>query len=156
MRAGAEVIYQATFLRDGLRGHADFLFRVDRHSALGSYSYEVADTKLARRAKPYFILQLCFYSELVAGAQGRSPSASTSSSATASSNLSGSPSSPPTSAGSVIRSCTSSATVSARPIPSRSTIAGFAAGATVCDARGTPTTTSASSPTSPRRHASAC
>jgi predicted RecB family nuclease len=73
MRSGAEVIFQATFLGDGLRGHADFLFRVDRPSELGDWSYEVADTKLARRAKPYFILQLCFYSELLAQAQGAEP-----------------------------------------------------------------------------------
>ncbi len=74
MRAGAEVIYQATFLRDGLRGHADFLFRVERPSELGDYSYEVADTKLARRAKPYFILQLCFYTELLRPCRASSPS----------------------------------------------------------------------------------
>ncbi|MGH2992792.1 MAG: TM0106 family RecB-like putative nuclease, partial [Solirubrobacterales bacterium] len=73
MRAGAEVIYQGTFLRDGLRGHADFLFRVDRPSELGDWSYEVADTKLARRAKPYFVLQLCFYSELLHAVQGGEP-----------------------------------------------------------------------------------
>jgi uncharacterized protein len=73
LRSGAEVVYQATFLRDGLRGHADFLFRVDRPSDLGEFSYEVADTKLARRAKPYFVLQLCFYSELLAAAQGVEP-----------------------------------------------------------------------------------
>jgi predicted RecB family nuclease len=36
LRAGPDVIYQATFFRDGLRGHADFLFRVDdRSSNLG-------------------------------------------------------------------------------------------------------------------------
>ena len=74
MVAGAEIIYQGTFLRDGLRGHTDFLFRVDgRASDLGDYSYEVADTKLARRAKPYFIVQLCFYSELLAAVQGLEP-----------------------------------------------------------------------------------
>lgn len=73
LRSGAEVVYQATFFRDGLRGHADFLFRVDRPSDLGDFSYEVADTKLARRAKPYFVLQLCFYSELLAAAQGGEP-----------------------------------------------------------------------------------
>ena len=84
LRAGPDVIYQATFLDEignadergpvgALRGHADFLFRVDRPSNLGDYSYEVADTKLARRAKPYFILQLCFYSELLATAQGVGP-----------------------------------------------------------------------------------
>lgn len=73
LRGGADVVYQATFLQDGLRGHADFLFRVDRPSRLGEFSYEVADTKLARRAKPYFILQLCFYSELLAAVQGVEP-----------------------------------------------------------------------------------
>jgi predicted RecB family nuclease len=70
MRAGADVIYQATFLRSPFRGHADFLFRVERPSELGDWSYEVADAKLARRAKPYFLVQLCFYSELLHGAQG--------------------------------------------------------------------------------------
>ena len=74
LREGPDVVYQATFLGTGpegadgtptrYRGHADFLFRVEgRPSELGDYSYEVADTKLARRSKPYFILQLCFYSE---------------------------------------------------------------------------------------------
>lgn len=85
LRAGPDVIYQATFLQNearggqpgpaaALRGHADFLFRVDdRPSDLGDFSYEVADTKLARRPKPYFILQLCFYSELLGAAQGVDP-----------------------------------------------------------------------------------
>ncbi|MGH2591436.1 MAG: TM0106 family RecB-like putative nuclease, partial [Actinomycetota bacterium] len=73
MRSGADVIYQGTFFRDRLRGHADFLFRIDRPSDLGNWSYEVADTKLARRAKPYFILQLCFYSELLHAVQGGEP-----------------------------------------------------------------------------------
>ncbi len=74
LRAGPDVIYQATFLQNNLRGHADFLFRVDDSpSDLGDFSYEVADTKLARRAKPYFIVQLCFYSELLAAVQGREP-----------------------------------------------------------------------------------
>ena len=48
MRAGAEVIYQATFARDGWRGRADFLVRVDEPSDLGAWSYEPYDTKLAR------------------------------------------------------------------------------------------------------------
>ena len=71
MRAGAEVIYQGV-LFDGVRwrGHSDFLRRVERPSVLGSFSYELADTKLARRVKPYFLLQLCFYSELVEAIQG--------------------------------------------------------------------------------------
>lgn len=80
IRAAPDVIYQATFAQPGAgasgqptiyRGHADFLFRVDgRPSDLGDHSYEVADAKLARRAKPYFLLQLCFYSELLHSVQG--------------------------------------------------------------------------------------
>jgi predicted RecB family nuclease len=74
MKAGAEVIYQGV-LFDGVRwrGYSDFLHRVERPSALGDFSYEVADTKLARRVKPYFLLQLCFYSELVELIQGAAP-----------------------------------------------------------------------------------
>ena len=74
MRSGAEVIYQAVlFDGDRWRGYADFLERVESPSTLGDWSYEVADTKLARRVKPYFLLQLCFYSELLAAAQGFAP-----------------------------------------------------------------------------------
>ena len=74
VRAGAEVIYQGV-LFDGVRrrGYSDFLHRVERSSELGSFSYEVADTKLARRVKPYFLLQLCLYSELVEAIQGIQP-----------------------------------------------------------------------------------
>ena len=74
MCAGAEVIYQAT-LRDGaLFGHADFLRRIDAEpSALGPWRYEVADTKLARSAKAKFLVQLAFYSHLLALAQGAEP-----------------------------------------------------------------------------------
>ena len=74
MRAGAEVIYQGV-LFDGVRwrGYSDFLHRVERPSGLGSFSYEVSDTKLAQRVKPYFLLQLCFYSELVELIQGVAP-----------------------------------------------------------------------------------
>jgi len=74
MRGGAEIIYQAVlFDGDRWRGYADFLERVPKPSALGEWSYEVADTKLARRVKPYFLLQLCFYSELLAAEQGTEP-----------------------------------------------------------------------------------
>jgi predicted RecB family nuclease len=74
MRAGVTVIYQAT-LRDGaLAGHADFLQRVDGEpSDLGAYRYEVADTKLARTPKAKFLVQLAFYSHLLAVAQGAGP-----------------------------------------------------------------------------------
>jgi predicted RecB family nuclease len=74
MREGVEVIFQAT-LRDGCWvGHADFLRRVDGvASSLGTWSYEVADTKLARSPKAKFLVQLAFYSDLVAKAQGVAP-----------------------------------------------------------------------------------
>src|SRR3954467_3275289 len=63
MRAGAEVVYQAAFLDDDWIGYADFVIRVDEPSDLGGWSYEAFDTKLARYPKPYFILQLAFYTE---------------------------------------------------------------------------------------------
>jgi predicted RecB family nuclease len=73
MRAGPDVVYQAVVVGDGWRGVADFLLRVDTPSELGSWSYEVLDTKLARHAKPAYILQLCFYSERIAAIQGLAP-----------------------------------------------------------------------------------
>jgi predicted RecB family nuclease len=73
MRDGYEIIFQAT-LRDGcLIGHADFLRKVSHISNLGDWSYEVLDTKLARSAKAKFIIQLGFYSALLAKAQGLTP-----------------------------------------------------------------------------------
>ena len=73
MHAGAGVIYQAV-LFDGRRlGYADFLRRVSQASGLGDWSYEVWDTKLARHAKASAVLQLCMYSELLGGIQGRVP-----------------------------------------------------------------------------------
>lgn len=73
MRDGADVIFQATFFDGRWRGHADFLMRIDAPSDLGPWSYEIADTKLARRAKPAAVLQLCAYAEQVARIQGRLP-----------------------------------------------------------------------------------
>src|SRR5437764_398199 len=74
MRAGADVIYQAALADGGWRGYADFLERVPKPSpALGDWSYEVIDTKLARRPKPEFIVQLCLYSHLLARVQGLQP-----------------------------------------------------------------------------------
>ncbi len=40
-------------------------------SKLGEYSYEVLDTKLARSAKAKFVVQLAFYSDLLADRAGR-------------------------------------------------------------------------------------
>lgn len=75
MERGAAVIYQGTFFGDGFLGKSDFLRRVERPSATWKWSYEVADTKLALHDKPYFIIQLCHYSEHLARAQGTVPEA---------------------------------------------------------------------------------
>ncbi|MBV9973508.1 MAG: TM0106 family RecB-like putative nuclease, partial [Candidatus Eremiobacteraeota bacterium] len=74
MEKGTKVIYQAAFFDGQWFGRADFLQRVDdRPSNLGDYSYEVVDTKLALHTKPYFIIQLCFYSAQLARVQGAEP-----------------------------------------------------------------------------------
>ncbi|MEX2645325.1 MAG: TM0106 family RecB-like putative nuclease [Gaiellaceae bacterium] len=67
VRAGREVIYQGAFVDGRWRGLADFLVRQP------DGGYEAVDTKLARHPKPYFVLQLCFYSEQIARIQGREP-----------------------------------------------------------------------------------
>ena len=74
MRAGTDVIFQATFFDGRWRGHPDFLIRRDdRPSVLGEYSYDIADTKLARRVKAAAIVQMCVYGDLLAQAQGIPP-----------------------------------------------------------------------------------
>lgn len=73
IREGREVIYQGTLASGEFVGIADFLVRVDGDSALGNYHYEVWDTKLARKPKPYFVIQLCCYAEMLAALQGRLP-----------------------------------------------------------------------------------
>ena len=75
MRSGADVIFQATFFDGRWRGHADFLFkRPDRPSpVLGGWSYDIADTKLARSVKGGAILQMCVYADLLEGLQRLAP-----------------------------------------------------------------------------------
>ncbi len=73
MEAGAQIIYQAAFFDGEFLGRADFLRRVARPSAKWAWSYEVVDTKLALDPKPYYLIQLCNYSEHVARLQGTMP-----------------------------------------------------------------------------------
>ncbi|HUF06856.1 MAG TPA: TM0106 family RecB-like putative nuclease [Candidatus Binatia bacterium] len=74
MRQGADVIFQATFFDGRWRGHADFLYRVERPSpVLGAYSYDIADTKLSRGVKAAAIIQMCVYADLLARLQGVLP-----------------------------------------------------------------------------------
>ena len=73
MGDGVAVIAQAA-LRSGLWfGRADVLRRVETPSALGAWSYEVYDCKLARNTKAGTILQLSLYSDLLESAQGFLP-----------------------------------------------------------------------------------
>lgn len=73
MRSGADSVVQAVFFDGQWNGYADVLERVERPSALGGWSYEVIDTKLARAVKPHFLLQLADYSAHLARMQGLAP-----------------------------------------------------------------------------------
>jgi uncharacterized protein len=73
MRAGADVVYQGTFFDGSWGGQADFLLRVEEPSDLGAWSYEIADTKLARRMKLAALLQMATYADRLAVLQGRAP-----------------------------------------------------------------------------------
>ena len=74
MRAGTDVIFQATFFDGRWRGHPDFLMRRDdRPSALGGWSYDIADTKLARRVKAAALIQMCVYADRLETLQGLPP-----------------------------------------------------------------------------------
>ncbi|GAB3358688.1 TM0106 family RecB-like putative nuclease [Modestobacter lapidis] len=73
MRSGVDVVYQGTFFDGAWGGQADFLLRVEQPSALGSWSYEIADTKLARRMKVAALLQMATYADRLETLQGRAP-----------------------------------------------------------------------------------
>jgi uncharacterized protein len=73
MRRGDEIIYQGYLERDEFAGYPDFLVRVGTPSLLGSWSYEPWDTKLAHHPKPYFLIQLCCYAEMLETVQGIRP-----------------------------------------------------------------------------------
>lgn len=73
MKDGVAIIYQASFRNGSFLGFADFLRRVEVPSSLGTYSYEVIDTKLSKNARGKYLIQLCLYSELLAEIQGVTP-----------------------------------------------------------------------------------
>ncbi|NLS25316.1 hypothetical protein S2M10_02800 [Sphingomonas sp. S2M10] len=74
MQEGYDVIYQGAFLIGRWHGYSDFLIRrSDISSSLGSYAYDVADTKLARSAKAKHVLQLCVYADMLEQVQGIAP-----------------------------------------------------------------------------------
>ena len=73
LRRGDDVLFQGTLLGGPWVGHADFFLKVATPSLLGNFSYEVADTKLARSSRAKFLVQLCLYSEMLAEVQGVMP-----------------------------------------------------------------------------------
>ncbi len=73
MRRGVPVIVQAALSHQSWNGRADVLRRVEAPSALGGWSYEPIDTKLARETKAGAVLQLCLYADLLTAAQGSAP-----------------------------------------------------------------------------------
>lgn len=74
MQAGYDVIYQGAFLMGHWQGYSDFLIKRDNMpSSFGDFAYDVADTKLARSAKPKHVLQLCVYADMLSTLQGVAP-----------------------------------------------------------------------------------
>jgi len=73
MRRGVPFIYQGRLQHDDFQGIADFLVRQSGESKLGQHFYEAWDTKLARSFKPYFVIQLCTYSDMLHAVQGKRP-----------------------------------------------------------------------------------
>src|ERR1700723_1551528 len=73
MQGGVDVIYQGALGSPGRFGRPDILRKVNKPSVLGNWSYEAYDCKLARETKATTILQLSFYSELLAAVLGHAP-----------------------------------------------------------------------------------
>ncbi|PZF84494.1 TM0106 family RecB-like putative nuclease [Jiangella anatolica] len=74
MKDGADRIFQATFYDGRWLGYADFLIRNDsRPSDLGPWSYDIADTKLARHVKAAALLQMAVYAQRLEELQGVPP-----------------------------------------------------------------------------------
>lgn len=64
LAAKAPIVFQAALEHDGFAGFADFVM-------LGADGrYQAWDTKLARSPKPYYAIQLCCYSEMLAAVTG--------------------------------------------------------------------------------------
>jgi predicted RecB family nuclease len=73
MKAGTQIIVQGALASGRWGGRADILRRIATPSALGDWSYEILDTKLARETRGGTVLQLCLYADLLTDAQGLSP-----------------------------------------------------------------------------------
>ncbi len=73
MRSGADVIWQASLRNGEMRGSADLLERIERPSALGSWSYIPIECKLSSHPRPIYLVQACAYCELLEPVLGHRP-----------------------------------------------------------------------------------
>ena len=73
LKEGFKVIHKAFFIEETFRGEVDFLIRVETKSDLGAWSYEVWDTKIARKPQTRHVLQITAYSYMLGKLQGLLP-----------------------------------------------------------------------------------
>jgi predicted RecB family nuclease len=73
LHEGVDWIHQAVLQDDDRLGLPDLLRRVPGASAFGDFHYEVVDVKTSGRSRGDQILQVVFYSQLLADVQGRLP-----------------------------------------------------------------------------------
>jgi predicted RecB family nuclease len=73
LRAGTPLVHQGVLRTDDRLGLPDLLRAVPGRSALGEHHYEVVDVKTSGRPRSDQILQVVFYSRLLAAVQDRAP-----------------------------------------------------------------------------------
>jgi uncharacterized protein len=75
LQSGKKLIYQGRLDHGNWHGYPDFLLRTEtpHPSRLGPWSYRPLDSKLARSAKPYFLIQLCAYAQYLEAIQYTRP-----------------------------------------------------------------------------------
>jgi predicted RecB family nuclease len=66
---GRQIIFQARLEGTGMAGNADFLRLEDKKKS----TYTIIDTKLSRHVKPYFMIQLCCYADMLEEMTGQRP-----------------------------------------------------------------------------------
>jgi len=73
LRDGAPLLHQAVLQSEDRLGLPDLLRKIDGESELGDHHYEVLDVKTSGKARGDQILQVVFYTQLLAEVQGRMP-----------------------------------------------------------------------------------
>jgi len=73
LRGGAELVHQAVLSSEDRLGLPDLLRKLDGPSEFGEHHYEVLDVKTSGKSRGDQILQVVFYTQLLAELQGRMP-----------------------------------------------------------------------------------